>query len=417
MPLRPSSRRPRSSRRSLWLALAVTAAVVIPGATLFTAVSQAATLPLAAMATTFIPNTSNDVITTNTSRPPTTSPPPCPTTNTPGFTPRPSGDPVPPTPPCRLTARVHTGNQLSLTWGASYDNIGVTAYVLYDRANGVTVTREMSGQTTGIELGGAPPEQHTYWVVAKDAIGNVSGPSNIVTVGGGTVIATVDSLPPTAPTNLTVSIANGQATLNWTASADNVSVTEYVVNDMYTDVVELRRLPGTQTTLTIYTSAPGIQHTWWVVARDVAGNTSPSSNRVQIGTPPTCPPPGQCQTPTTPTTRSTTPTAQPVTCRITYAIQSQWPGYFQASVTIANTGTTPINGWALDFTFPNGQTISNLWSGVASGPGPALTVRNASFNASIPVNSSVWFGFNARQSGVNQPPTQFTLNGQPCSIA
>ena len=43
------------------------------------------------------------------------------------------------------------------------------------------------------------------------------------------------------------------------------------------------------------------------------------------------------------------------TCQVTYATQSQWAGGFVAGVTIANTGSSPISGWTLKFTFPGDQ--------------------------------------------------------------
>lgn len=46
-----------------------------------------------------------------------------------------------------------------------------------------------------------------------------------------------------------------------------------------------------------------------------------------------------------------------------YIIANQWPGGFGASLTITNTGTTSINGWSLQFSFPNGQTVTQLWNG------------------------------------------------------
>src|SRR5262249_53764750 len=152
--------------------------------------------------------------------------------------------------------------------------------------------------------------------------------------------------------------------------------------DMYTDVIVLRKVPGQLTSLSIPTTAPGQQHTWWVTATDLSGNTSTASNRVTIGTPPTCPPPSNC------TGGPTTPTAAP-TCAVTFAIPSQWSTGFQADVQIRNTGTAPVTGWELSFTLPNGQKVSSLWGGVMTvGPGPAVTVRNASWNGTIAPGAS-----------------------------
>jgi cellulose 1,4-beta-cellobiosidase len=85
-------------------------------------------------------------------------------------------------------------------------------------------------------------------------------------------------------------------------------------------------------------------------------------------------------------------------------------------VTIKNSGTSLINGWALAWSFPGNQTITNLWSGSHTQSGQSVSVSNLGYNGNIPVNGSVNFGFNASYSGTNAKPTVFTLNGSPCSV-
>jgi lysophospholipase L1-like esterase len=101
-------------------------------------------------------------------------------------------------------------------------------------------------------------------------------------------------------------------------------------------------------------------------------------------------------------------------CRLAYAVTSQWQGGFGASVTIANLGD-PVAAWTLGFTFPSGQTITQLWNGVASQSGPNVTVRNASYNGSIATGGSTAFGFNGAWTGANAVPAAFTLNGAACT--
>jgi uncharacterized protein (DUF1800 family) len=101
------------------------------------------------------------------------------------------------------------------------------------------------------------------------------------------------------------------------------------------------------------------------------------------------------------------------TCNITYRLTTQWNTGFQAEVTIMNNGPA-INGWTVTWTFPANQTIYELWNGSYTQTGAAVTVRNASYNASIPTGGRVSFGFNANWSGSNPLPTSFTLNGQTC---
>ncbi|GIJ48347.1 hypothetical protein Val02_52330 [Virgisporangium aliadipatigenens] len=103
-------------------------------------------------------------------------------------------------------------------------------------------------------------------------------------------------------------------------------------------------------------------------------------------------------------------------CRITYTVQS-WNTGLTASVTVANTGTTPINGWSLAFTLPAGQRISYSWSTTITGTSGAVTAANASYNGTIPPNSSTSFGFQATHTGDTGRPTAFTLNGNACAVA
>jgi hypothetical protein len=139
-------------------------------------------------------------------------------------------------------------------------------------------------------------------------------------------------------------------------------------------------------------------------------------------TPPT---PTRTPTPTatsTPTSTTTpTPTSTPVSgasCSVHYAITNQWQGGFGASLTITNTSSTAINGWNLKFSFPNGQTISQLWSGTMTQSGSAVTITNASYNGSIPAGGTLSSppGFNGTWNGTNGAPTAFTLNGAACSV-
>ncbi|HEY0752879.1 MAG TPA: cellulose binding domain-containing protein [Ktedonobacteraceae bacterium] len=131
--------------------------------------------------------------------------------------------------------------------------------------------------------------------------------------------------------------------------------------------------------------------------------------------------PTQGATPTATPTRGITPTptvSSGASCKIHYAITNQWQGGFGASITITNTGTTAINGWSLQFSFANGQTITQLWNGNFTQTGSAVTITNLSYNGSIPAGATVSSspGFNGSWSSSNTAPTAFTLNGHACSV-
>ena len=103
-------------------------------------------------------------------------------------------------------------------------------------------------------------------------------------------------------------------------------------------------------------------------------------------------------------------------CRVAYSVTSQWQGGFGASVAITNLGD-PVNGWILAFAFPSGQTVTQLWNGVVTQSGAAVSVRDAGYNAALGTNATTSFGFNGAWAGTNAAPTAFTLNGVACTGA
>jgi hypothetical protein len=102
-------------------------------------------------------------------------------------------------------------------------------------------------------------------------------------------------------------------------------------------------------------------------------------------------------------------------CQVSYAVTSQWPGGFGASVTVVNLGD-PVNGWRLGWSFAAGQAVTQLWNGSYTQSGAQVTVTNAAYNGSIPTNGSVTFGFNGSWNNASNPvPSSFVLNGATCT--
>jgi cellulose 1,4-beta-cellobiosidase len=99
---------------------------------------------------------------------------------------------------------------------------------------------------------------------------------------------------------------------------------------------------------------------------------------------------------------------------VTYRTNS-WSTGFTADVTITNAGSTAINGWNLQWTFPGNQQITSAWNGVSTQNGQSASVANASYNATIAPNGSASFGFQASYSGTNADPTDFRLGGTACT--
>ncbi|MEU4148647.1 discoidin domain-containing protein [Streptomyces parvulus] len=180
------------------------------------------------------------------------------------------GDTQAPTAPANLALTEPATGQIRLTWNASSDDTAVTGYDVY--ANGELLTSVGGNVTayTDTRPGGATV---TYHVRAKDAAGNVSGNSNTVTRRGDDG----DTQAPTAPSNLALAEpAAGQVKLTWSPSSDNKGVTGY---DVYADNRLLKSVAGDVTTYTDTPSATA-NVTYFVRARDAAGNVSGNSNSV-----------------------------------------------------------------------------------------------------------------------------------------
>ncbi|MFD5316276.1 cellulose binding domain-containing protein [Streptomyces sp. NPDC127098] len=103
-------------------------------------------------------------------------------------------------------------------------------------------------------------------------------------------------------------------------------------------------------------------------------------------------------------------------CRVGYRVSGQWQGGFQGEVTVTNTGTTALSDWRLTWSFPAGQTISQLWNGSHTQSGRNVTVTPASWNATLSPGGSTTVGFLGSWSGANGSPTAFAVNGTSCAV-
>jgi parallel beta-helix repeat protein len=83
-----------------------------------------------------------------------------------------------PTTPSNLSVTSKSTTTVSLTWAASTDNVGVSAYDVYRGATVAGTTAATSLQITGL----TPNTSYSFTVKARDAAGNASAASNTVSV-------------------------------------------------------------------------------------------------------------------------------------------------------------------------------------------------------------------------------------------
>jgi acid phosphatase type 7 len=88
-------------------------------------------------------------------------------------------DAEPPSAPANLTAAAPTATRVNLSWEASRDDVGVTGYDVYrDQA----FLKSVGAETTTTDQTVVASTPYAYHVVARDASGKLSEPSNTATV-------------------------------------------------------------------------------------------------------------------------------------------------------------------------------------------------------------------------------------------
>ncbi|MEU8177612.1 cellulose binding domain-containing protein [Microbispora hainanensis] len=343
----------------------------------------------------------------------------------PSPSPSPGTDTTPPGTPTGLTSvtGMPIPNGIFLAWNTVSDDSGVPPkYDLFRRTDHGYAYEGENGTPRDIVTGLEGGKSYTFQVVARDATGNLSNPSAPYTAvaqpgeasspspsPSPSFSPSEDTTPPSAPTGLWVCGADFEnaVPMCWTASTDDTGVAAY---DVYmkqgADFVKIG-----STTRTLYIAeglVAGTSYTFYVVARDAAGNTSEPSNTLtavaQSGLPTFSPSPSPSPSP-----------SAGGGCKVTYA-PNDWGTGFTTNITISNTGTTAINGWTLAFTFAGNQKISPPgWSAVWTQIGNSVTGANFDWNKTINPGKSVEIGFQGTYTGSNATPTAFTLNGTNCS--
>ncbi len=262
-----------------------------------------------------------------------------------------AGDIEAPTAPSNLTYSNVTENSVKLSWTASSDNVGVDGYKIYKNGSYLTSTTGTSYTVTGLNAS----TSYSFYVVAYDAAGNVSDHSNTVNV---TTNSAPDTQAPTAPSSLSSSnITQTSVNLSWTASTDNVGVTEYII---YKDGASAGTTSNTYYTVSGLTA--NTSYSFYVKAKDAAGNISDASNTVNVTT---------------------------LSGGVTYCesqgqtVSDEWIGRVVFGSIDNNSGA---NGGYADFT--------NLSTSVVKGSNQTITIYPAWSGTTYAEGEAVWIDFN-----------------------
>lgn len=182
-----------------------------------------------------------------------------------------------PTAPTGLTAAVASSTQISLTWTASTDNVGVTGYRV-ERCQGASCTNfaqiatptGASFNNTGLTAG----TTYRYRVRAADAAGNLSAYSNIVSA---TTTAS-DTTPPTISNVAAGSITSSGATITWTTNEASDTQVEYGTTTAYGNSTTLNTAMVTSHSATLSGLSASTLYHYRVKSRDAAGNLATSAD-------------------------------------------------------------------------------------------------------------------------------------------
>jgi PQQ-dependent dehydrogenase (s-GDH family) len=149
----------------------------------------------------------------------------------------------------------------------------------------IAVTNPSPGFTIGFDIAnddddnGSTRESQRMWA------GDSNNWQYTQNFGDLVLINQLDTQAPTAPSNLAASsITQSSLLLNWTASTDNVAVAGY---DIYRDGVKLNSSLVTTATYNVTGLQASTAYSFYVIAKDAAGNSSANSNTINVTTPDT----------------------------------------------------------------------------------------------------------------------------------
>jgi len=319
-----------------------------------------------------------------------------------------TGTPAPtvPSPPTTVTA-VAGNTQATVTFsGATANGSAITGYTVTSSPGGFTGTGTTSPITvTGLTNGSS----YTFTVTATNAVGTsaASSPSNSVT----------PNIVPGAPTGVSATAGNGQATVTFTAPAPNggTAITSYTVTSSPGGITAT----GTSSPITVTGLTNGTAYTFTVVAYNATGPgaTSASSNSVTPAGPPTAPSTVTAvagNTQATVTFSGATANGSAITG---YTVTSS-PGGFTGTGTsspITVTGLTNGSSYTFTVTATNAVGTSSA-SGASNSVTPNIVPGAPTGVSAVGGNTQATVSFSAPASNGGTAVISYTVTSSPGGI-
>jgi cytochrome c553/cellulase/cellobiase CelA1 len=100
-------------------------------------------------------------------------------------------------------------------------------------------------------------------------------------------------------------------------------------------------------------------------------------------------------------------------CKVKYHIANEWNTGFNVLMTITNTGDSWA-GWTTSWDMPDGQKVTGIWNGSYTQNETTVSIKDVGWNANVASGANVQFGFNGTHSGLNNIPSNVSVNGVLC---
>ena len=186
-------------------------------------------------------------------------------------------DLTPPTPAPQLTVTPFRPARASFSWTRSVDNVSQVRYTLY--ANGIPQA-DLFDYTHHTLFYLTPSTTYEFQVIARDVFGNAAAGDPISV----TMPSSTDTVPPTAPTNLTGAEMADEVHMNWGLSTDNTDPQSEILYEFYLNGVLNPDVIFGSSGFVYCREASGFTT---VVARavDTSGNRSEPSNEIVVQCP------------------------------------------------------------------------------------------------------------------------------------
>ncbi|HEY9584867.1 MAG TPA: S8 family serine peptidase [Candidatus Paceibacterota bacterium] len=176
-------------------------------------------------------------------------------------------DTVPPSTPSNLIAQAPDNTKVNLSWRAATDDVEVVNYKVNRNGTVIATLSNTSYTDTGV----LASVSYSYTVQALDAAGNISSPSNVVSV-------TVPATAPLSILNYSVSDKkNVSATIKWTTNIPSTGIIRYGTSSSDLNLSAGDSTVGTSHAITITNLKPSTKYYYRIMAQNIDDATSVNS--------------------------------------------------------------------------------------------------------------------------------------------